>query len=312
MMKAAIVVSQDMKEAHIRQCIYVSRLAGAQSVKIWAICHTDDLFWNMPVEEIIMTSDGSGEAESYLPFLEQLYCQYKPNLILFAANSLGNELAARLSCRVKGSCALDITGMEKTRKGLTVKRRIMGLQAEGRFLFEKPPYLATISQGAFPKAEENGTPKYMAVSWQLGKPDWYEHKIEEPHGKQQIEDCNLILVGGRGLGSQKAVHKLYELSQALKAGMGGTRPAVLNGWLPLRDMIGLSGNKVSPDMCVVFGASGCMPFLGGINKKAVIVAINNDPNALIFKYSDVGVVADGNAVIEALQGIQEKEREYGR
>lgn len=314
-MKAAIVVLPEMTERQIRECISAAYCAGAKQAEIWSICHEAKWLKNMPVQTVRMIGDQKGEkaeADAYVPLLKQLYDEVRPNLILLGAGSMSEELAARLCYRVAGSCALNITGMTRQKERLSITRRIMGLQLEGEFLFQKKPYIMTINQGAFPEIKKNGMPKSIDIPWKPQQPDWCVKKWEEIQDEQIIENYPLVLVGGRGLGNRHSAEKLCQLSRALGAGIGGTRPAVLNGWLPMNHLIGLSGNKVSPEVCVVFGASGCMPFIGGISKKTVLIAINCDPHALIFQYSDMGIVADCNEVIKALANLQAKEQRYDR
>ena len=84
--------------------------------------------------------------------------------------------------------------------------------------------------------------------------------------------------------------------------LGGTRPAVYNGKIPRERMIGSSAAVLSSKCCIVFGASGAAPFVAGVEKSKLLIAVNRDPNALIFDNCDVGVVADCNEFAEALLG----------
>lgn len=315
MTKAAIVVLPEMTERQMRECISAAYCAGAKQVEIWSICHEAKWLKNMPVQTVRIIGDQKGEkaeADAYVTLLKQLYDEVMPNLILLGADNRSEELVARLCYRVAGSCALNITGMTRQKERLSITRRIMGLQLEGEFLFQKMPYLITIHQGAFPEIQKNGVPECIRLAWKPPQPDWCAKKVEKIQEERNMENDLLVLVGGRGLGDRHSAEKLCQLGRALGAGVGGTRPAVLNGWLPMSHLIGLSGNKVSPEVCVVFGASGCMPFIGGISKNTVIIAINNDPHALIFQYSDMGIVADCNEVIKALANLQAKEQRHDR
>lgn len=179
---------------------------------------------------------------------------------------------------------------------------------EGEFRFEKMPCIITIAEGCLEPGESIETPECIALNPNEAEPDWYEEYTEE---KTENEDAvyPVVLAGGRGLGCLEEAENLKKLAGKMGVGFGGTRPAVLSGWFSKNEMIGLSGRKVSPELCIVFGASGCVPFMGGIDKKTVIAAINSDPNALIFKYSDIGIVDDCNAVMKSLSEILEQEGE---
>jgi electron transfer flavoprotein alpha subunit len=101
---------------------------------------------------------------------------------------------------------------------------------------------------------------------------------------------------------------MRRLAELMGGRLGGTRPAVLDAWLKHKDLVGASGNLIRPKLCLAMGVSGSGPFMAGVEKSGVLAAVNNDPDALIFKYCDVGVVEDCNAVASELQNIIEHKR----
>lgn len=307
-MKAAVIVFAETEETAVRELIRAAHEAGAYIPELWILGDTDVCLKTMPVERIIQLAGSDKTAEGYLEDLIHIYQErMRPELLLFAAESKGNELASRLSYRLGGSVALEIIKVCPQKKGLSAVRRIWGLQLEGEFLFQEPPFLISVVQGSFEAEVKNLKPEYIRVETHQPKPDWYTGYEEEVQCGENIHTYSLILAGGRGLGSHQSALELQDLSLEIHAGVGGTRPAVLNGWFSAQSMIGLSGQKVAPELCIVFGVSGCMPFMGGIHKNTFLVAVNSDPKALIFKSSDMGIVDDCNLVIKALRDILAEE-----
>lgn len=307
-MKAAVIVFAETEETAVRELIRAAHEAGAYITELWILGNTDMCPKTIPVECIVQLAGSGKTAEGYLEDLIHIYQErMRPELLLFTAESKGNELASRLSYRLGGSGALGITKVWPQKKGLSVVRRIWGLQLEGEFLFQEPPFLISVVQGSFAAETKEQKPEYIRVAAHQQEPDWYIGYEETVQCGEDIHTYPLILAGGRGLGSRQSALELQDLSREIHAGVGGTRPAVLNGWFPAQSMIGLSGQKVAPELCIVFGASGCMPFMGGIHKNTYLAAVNSDPKALIFKSSDLGIVDDCNLVIEALRDILTEE-----
>lgn len=306
-MKAVIIVDSKTKESRIRELISSVRLDSVSKTEVWTLensCKSGEV---LPVTTVVEIDGKACAVDNYLDILEKLWQEReKPELLIFNAGTKGNELASRLSVRLNGGCALSITGLKEQNEGFLIKRRVYGLQLEAEFYFSGYPCLFSIAEGTFEEEKENGNPNMVFIEVDLPETDWYEDYIET-----EIEDdsnqYNLMLAGGRGIGSRESALKLQEFGKAIHAGVGGSRPASHNGWFPTKDMIGLSGHRISPEVCVVFGASGCMPFMGGIDEKTMIIAINTDPKALIFKYSDLGIVDDCKAILESLIEIQAEE-----
>jgi electron transfer flavoprotein alpha subunit len=254
------------------------------------------------VDEILcLPGTGPVLADPYIPILHQLAKEKKPELFLFGPGILSKDLCAALAGFFKGSCAVGITGIEQNSEGMRISRRVFGLQLEAVFQYSQSPYLFSIAKDCFEPVTDMGHPKLSTPTLSLAEPDWYAGYTEFTEETQEgIESCDLIFAGGRGLGSKEAMMDMAELGRRMGAAIGGTRPAALNAWLPLSQMIGLSGLVVKPKLCLAFGISGCAPFVKGVEKSECIIAINQDPDAAIFRHSDVGLIADCNAVIQAL------------
>ena len=124
---------------------------------------------------------------------------------------------------------------------------------------------------------------------------------KERSGEDPLRNADLVFIAGRGIGSRAGFERMENAALALNGSAGATRPVAADGWADLRKVIGISGKQISPKVCVVFGASGTMPFMMGIGKSGTIIAVNTDADASIFRTCDIGIVADWKDVLERIE-----------
>ena len=115
-----------------------------------------------------------------------------------------------------------------------------------------------------------------------------------------MEDAPVIIVGGRGIGSEEKFQMLFELAELLGGEVGATRPAILAGWLEEERLLGQTGKSVKPQLLITIGTSGAVQFTTGIEGAETIIAINRDPHAPIFKMADLGLVGDAHSILNLL------------
>ena len=120
-------------------------------------------------------------------------------------------------------------------------------------------------------------------------------------GRSALEEADLVLIGGRGIGGKDGLMRLRAAAERLHGAVGVSRPCAADGWTGFDEVVGISGKTVRPKVCLVFAVSGSMPFLMGIRNSSLVIAVNRDPGAPIFRASDYGVASDWKDLVEILE-----------
>lgn len=309
-MKTSIVVLPGESENIVRERITAARQAAEcpdrqNPVEIWWFNPNIQDAEQLPAETVIcFPVQGKAIADCYLPMVKSLTEERKPDLVLFGSRIVEKDLCAALACSVNGACALGVTGITAVPgngEGFRITRFVQGMQLEGAFLYTHFPMFFSLDKGSFSPLAGSGKPALSVKEFPIPEQNWFEDYsetvIEEDVGLSQYD---AVFAGGRGLGSKDAAADLMELGRILNFGVGASRPAVLNAWMPLNRMIGISGYTLNPKLCVNFGISGCAPFIHGIEKSNFMISVNNDPDAAVFRYSDLGLAADCNEAVRFL------------
>ena len=301
----AIVLFRGDTPHQAREMLCAAQSASDRPIELWVYGNDIDRYSDLPVSKILFIhDDGNLVADRFLLFVFCMLIERSCELMLVRSNALGDELVVRLGYLIGCSCATAISGISTHSQGLCVTRRVFGMRMEAEYLFRKTPFIFSVSKDSFAPVYTTGAPAITKYRDSIVAFSWYtDYEEQAAPVERSMDSYQLVLAGGRGLGNAAAAGRMEELGVSLGAGIGSTRAAALNGWFPINKMIGISGATASPKVCLLFGISGCIPFMKGVEKSKKLIAVNNDPNAQIFKHCDLGVVADCNQVIEYLHEI---------
>ena len=224
--------------------------------------------------------------------------------VLFGQSVLAADVAAGLAARLEAGLNWDLVDVELQDGELVGKRPALQDSVLVEVGWKSKPGLALFRSGAFDPQESGGEPEVRDVEVQLEDFSTKVEMVEQAHAEESsgpsIEDADVIVAGGRGLGAPENFTLAEELAKALGGAVGATRAVVDAGWYPYSAQIGQTGKTVSPKLYVALGISGAIQHKVGMQSSGTIVAINKDANAPIFEFSDLGVVGDVHEIVPKL------------
>jgi electron transfer flavoprotein alpha subunit len=233
------------------------------------------------------------------------------DVVLFAASVLAADVAAGLAARLDAGLNWDLTDLALADGELVGKRPALGDTVLVDVGWRGSPRIGLMRSGAFDPVETGGSAE--VESFDVGFEDFstfamlVEQTQEESSGPS-IEDAEIIVAGGRGLGSPEAFSLLEELAAALGGAVAATRAVVDAGWYPYSTQVGQTGKNVSPKLYIACGISGAIQHKVGMQGAGTIIAINKDPNAPIFDFCDIGVVGDLHEIVPKLTELVRSKR----
>jgi len=246
------------------------------------------------------------QAELYLNVMQTLVEEVSPRILLMGHTSIGRDLAPRLAFRLGVSLSMDCLELHITpdSKLLEQTRLVYGGNACAIFTSEVYPQMATIRRKTVSALERDELRKGEIVPYKVAidssqiKAKVINTVKEEVEGVK-LEDAEVIIAGGRGIGGEEGFKQLEALAKILKGAVGASRPPCDQGWMNSTLQIGLTGKIVTPQLYIAVGISGAQQHLMGCSGSKYLVAINKDPEADIFNNAHIGVIGDWKHVIPA-------------
>jgi electron transfer flavoprotein alpha subunit len=286
---------------------------------------------NVPVAAVVLGSGvdhlaeeaGSYGAETvYLindPILEQyrtmpyahgvaaLIRKYKPEVVLYGSTIHGRDVAGAVATIVGTGLAADATQLAIEEEGhlLHASRPDFGGKLMSTILCKRHrPQMATCRPGVFPMPEPEPARKADVIREPLGLteedvPTKLVRHIPEER-RVDLSNAEIIVSGGRGLGGPKAFDMLFDFADAIGGVVGASRAAVMAGWIPYAHQVGQTGQTVRPRIYIACGISGAIQHVVGMQESDIIIAINQDADAPIFKVADYAIVGDAFEIVPVL------------
>jgi electron transfer flavoprotein alpha subunit len=224
--------------------------------------------------------------------------------VLFANSVLAADIAAGLAARLDAGLNWDLIDVELHDGALVGKRPALQDSILVDVGWKAEPRLALFRAGSFDAGEgSGGEPQVEDVSVEhedYSRSAKVVSQEQEQSSGPSIEDADVIVAGGRGLGAPENFTLAEDLARVLGGAVGATRAVVDAGWYPYASQIGQTGKVVSPKLYVALGISGAIQHKVGMQSSNVIIAINKDPNAPIFEFSDLGIVGDVHEIVPKL------------
>jgi electron transfer flavoprotein alpha subunit len=223
--------------------------------------------------------------------------------VLFGQSVLAADVASGLAARLDAGLNWDLVDLVERDGTLVGKRPALQDSVYADVGWKSQPRIALFRSGTFDPSESGGTAQVEDVSVDLQDFSSAATMVEQAHAESEgpsIEEADVIVAGGRGLGGPEGFKLVEELAQALGGAVGATRAVVDAGWYPYSTQVGQTGKTVAPKLYVAVGISGAIQHKVGMQGSGTIVAINKDANAPIFEFADLGVVGDLNVIVPKL------------
>ncbi len=246
--------------------------------------------------------------EPYTNVLVSLIRKYKPEIVLSGATIIGRSLIARVAVKIDAGLTADCTGLdiEDERKILLQTRPAFGGNIMATIISPNyRPQMATVRHKVFlqPELDKSRKGKIIKESFpinEMASRTTLIEVVEEVENLVNLAEADIIVSGGRAMGGPENFKMLHDLAEVLGGAVGSSRAAVDSGWIPYSHQVGQTGRTVSPKIYIACGISGQIQHLVGMQSSKIIVAINKDPDAPIFKVATYGIVGDIFEIVPAL------------
>ena len=238
-------------------------------------------------------------SEAYTALLAEVAARHLPVAILMGATAMGNDLAPKLAARLKTSLAQECVALEMEANGSVLATRpVYGGKLRAVVKAVTPALqVVTLRPSIFsilePRSAADIPVERLTLAKDASRPEAGVLDVQQAaDGKVELTEATIIVSGGRGLKGPENFKLIEELAAVLDGAVGASRAVVDAGWKPHSYQVGLTGKTVSPQLYIACGISGAIQHQAGMSSAGTIVAINNNPNAPIFKLATYSIVGD--------------------
>ena len=247
----------------------------------------------------VIFTDTATDCDTLTEVLSETVKEQNPDIVLLANTTLAKDVAPRIAGRMNLGCVSDVIGMSKADDKVIYTRPAYGgtilehIEVEGTAV-------VTVRNGSFPKPEATSnadvTEKKIEIPADAVKAKIID-TVKEISESVNLEEAEVIVSGGRGMGSAENFKLVEELARVLGGVVGATRPAIEDGWISRAHQVGQSGKIVAPKLYIACGISGATQHTSGMTGSNYIVAINKDEEAPIFEVANVAIVGNVNEIL---------------
>jgi electron transfer flavoprotein alpha subunit len=292
-------------------------LAGALNSQVWAIllgcgvtALAEELIYGGADRVLLADAPILADYDTsvYSQVVTQEALKHKPDILLIGATDIGRDLAPRIAARIGTGLTADCVAVDIQRETGLLLQTKRGYSGNMMFTFVCPehrPQTATVRPGVL-QVYPRDTSRQGEVIPVLISPSEEHTRVrilkeaKRPGQGSSLEEARVVVACGRGIGGLENFHRLEEMAESLGAAIAVTKELVDAGWISEGHMVGQTGKTVKPELYIACGLSGAIQHTSGMWDSGIIVAINKDPKAEIFRIADYGIEGDLEEVIPAL------------
>jgi electron transfer flavoprotein alpha subunit len=242
--------------------------------------------------------------DAYVIVMEKVVKQAMPEIIILGQTSIGRDLAPRLAFRLDSTASMGCTDLaiDSESKRLRQTKPVYGGNAQATLIGHTDPQIATVVAKVMSPLTRDDLRQGEVITVDPGlEPSAIRtnvlEKVAEKVEGVKLEDAEVVISGGRGIGGPEGFKQLEELAKMLKGALGATRPPCDNGWVTAGQQVGLTGKIINPDLCIAVALSGSSQHMSGCSGSKTIVAVNKDPEANIVRQARFAVIGDWKKVL---------------